>query len=130
LSAIPVAIAQRRSAALGARRCDQRALAPMDFVEMIENSGAVDQRLAAIEHQRRHAPQRIVLHEAVAVAEAAEGQVLEGRAVARQRQADAADERAVELADELHQSYHLLPTLTAKRRPIGSLIESGMIAPK
>jgi hypothetical protein len=55
--------------------------------------------------------------------------VRECHPVARQREADAADERAVELADELH-AYHLRMTLAAKRRPSASLIESGTMTPK
>lgn len=73
-----------------------------ETVEMVDDQVAVDQRHPVIQHQRRHAQQRVVCSDLVGLAEGRPGPVLEGDAVERQRDADAADEGRVVLSDQDH----------------------------
>src|SRR4051794_35520057 len=88
--------------ALGAGARQHRLLRPGELVEIIEDERALDQRLAVVEHQRRHAAQRIIGRDLVGVAEGRPRSVLEGEAVKPQRNRDAADEGGVVLADQEH----------------------------
>jgi hypothetical protein len=87
-----------RVAALG----DHRFRRPRALVEIVEDRRALDHRLAVVQHQRRHPPQRIVGHDLVAVAERRPRPMLEGDIIELQRNADATDEGGIELADEDH----------------------------
>jgi hypothetical protein len=48
---------------------DHRLVGPDQFVEMIQDRAALDQHLAAVEHQRRHPAQRIERRQFFRVAE-------------------------------------------------------------
>ena len=83
-------------------RRDHRLLRAYAFVEIVEDRSRIDQRLVAVEHQRRHPPQRIIGRDLVGVAEGRPRLVIEGDAVKSQRNRDATDEGGVELANEKH----------------------------
>src|SRR5207253_7060276 len=87
-----------RLAALG----DHRLVGADDVVEMIQDHRALDQRLAAVQHQRRHPPQRIIGRDLVGIAEGRPRLVLEGDAIQPHGDGDAADEGGVVLADQDH----------------------------
>jgi hypothetical protein len=71
---------------------------------MIEDDVAVEQHVAVVEHQGGHAGERIVGADLVGIGEGRPGTVLERQAVEHERDADAADEGRVVLADEDHGS--------------------------
>jgi len=83
-------------------RGDHRVFRPDEIIEIVQNSRALDQHLAAAKHQRRHPPQRIVRRDLVAIAEGRPRPVLEGQLIKPQRNRDAADEGGVVLADQDH----------------------------
>src|ERR1700676_1912646 len=87
-------------AAPGAPRRDYRLVRPYYLIEIIQDPRALDQRLAAIQHQRRHSAQRIERRDLVAVAEGRPRPVLEGETIKPHRNRDAADEGGVVLADQ------------------------------
>jgi hypothetical protein len=62
-------------------------------VEIVEDAGAIDQRGAVIQHQRRHAQQRVVGPDLLEIAEHRPGLVLKRQFVQPQRDADAPHER-------------------------------------
>jgi hypothetical protein len=94
---------------------DHRFRGPDQFIEIIQDRRALDQRLAAIQHQRRHPPQRIEDCDLVAVAEGRPRPVLEGQAVEPQCNRCAADEG---------ESYWPIRIMGLKRSGRGKLSES------
>ncbi len=81
---------------------DQRPRRPGDFIEIIQNRSAFDQHFAVVEHQRRHAHQRIVDREFLGVAEGRPRRVLERNAVKPQRERDPPHEWGIVLTDQVH----------------------------
>jgi hypothetical protein len=79
-----------------------RFVRPDQFIEIIQDRRALDQRLAAIQHQRRHPPQRIERCDPVGLAKGRPRPVLERQAIQPQRNGNAADEGGVVLADQEH----------------------------
>ena len=79
MSPSPVASAQTFSAcrALRPARRDHGLVRPDQLIEIIQDRRALDQRLAAVEHQRRHPAQRIIRRDLVALAEGRPRPVLE-----------------------------------------------------
>ena len=71
---------QHRAAIGAAARC-QRPIVTVDFIEMIDNGVAIDQRFAAIEHQRRDAAKRIAGPHLRAVVETGERTLLKGHTI-------------------------------------------------
>jgi len=92
---------QRAMARRLARR-EHGALGRHEAVEIVEHGVAVDQHRPVVEHQGGHARERIVGADLVRIGERRPGTMLEREIVERQRDADAADERRVVLADEDH----------------------------
>jgi len=86
---------------LAARR-DHRFLRPDQFIQIIQDRRALDQRLATIEHQRRHPPQRIERRDLVSLAEGRPRPVLERQTIKPQRNRHAANKGGVVLADQDH----------------------------
>src|SRR6185369_653019 len=70
---------------------DHRLLGADAIVEIIQDHRALNQRLAAVKHQRRHPPQRVIRRDLVGVAEGRPRLVLEGDAIEPHRDGDAAD---------------------------------------
>ena len=85
---------------LGLRK--QGALFRHKAVEIIQNAVAFDQRLARVQHQRRHPGERIIGPELVRIAERRPGPVAERQAIKRQRNADTANKGRVILANQDH----------------------------
>ncbi len=85
---------------LGAR--EHRPVGRHQAVEMVEDAVALDQRLTIVQHQRRHPGQRVVRADLLRIAEHRPRPLLEGQAVQRQGDADAADEGRIILADQDH----------------------------
>jgi hypothetical protein len=78
---------------------------PDQFVEIIEDRGALDQRLAIVQHQRRHPAQRIVWRNLVGIAERRPRPMLERQLIQPQRERDTAHEGGVVLADQDHRGF-------------------------
>jgi len=78
--------------ALRPARRDQRLVRASELVEIVQDHRALDQRLAVIEHQRRHPPQRIVRRDFVGIAKGRPRPVFECDAVQPRRDGDTADE--------------------------------------
>ena len=75
---------------------------------------ALDQRLAIVENQRRHADQGIVGLQFFGIAEDRPRPLLEGNPIQRQRNADAPHERRIILADEDHRKTPNLRSLARR----------------
>jgi hypothetical protein len=69
---------------------------------MVEDRRRIDQHLAAVQHQRGNAPERIGLSHVVEIAEHRAGVVLISDAEQAQRHRHAADIGRIVLADEDH----------------------------
>jgi len=65
---------------------------PASLASRVRLANGPDQRLAAVQHQRRYPPQRIERRDLVGIAESRPRPVLEGEAVEPQRDGDAAGE--------------------------------------
>ena len=89
----------------------KRAFRPDEIVERIDHTGAVDEHLAIVEHQGRHPHQRVEGADLLAIGENGPRAMLERQAVERERDADAAHEGRIILADQDHRalSVHHLP---------------------
>src|SRR5581483_5297226 len=87
---------------LRAMRGDHRLVGADQLIEIIEDDAALDQRLAAVEHQGRYPSQRIIGRDQIGIAEGRPRLVLEGDAVQPHRDGDAAHEGRVVLADQKH----------------------------
>jgi hypothetical protein len=83
-------------------RGDHRFVGTDQLVKIIQDRRALDQRLAVIQHQRRHPAQRVERRDLVTFAEGRPRPVFEGKAVKPERDSDATDEGRVVLADEDH----------------------------
>src|SRR5215470_7842480 len=94
----------QRSVPGGLARREHRAFRRHQAVEIVEDDVTVDQHDAVVEHERRDAGERIVGPDLLRIGEGRPGPMLERQAVERERDADAADERGVVLADEDHES--------------------------
>jgi hypothetical protein len=85
-----------------AARGDHRPVGADEVVEIIQDHRALDQRLAIVQHQRRHPPQRVIRRDLVGIAERRPRLVLEGDAIEPHGDGGAADKGGVELADQEH----------------------------
>ncbi|MCY1291930.1 hypothetical protein D9M70_411370 [compost metagenome] len=88
------------SCRLGSREHDL--IVGNEAIEIVEDDVAVGERQPIVQHQGRHARQRIVGSNLVGVAEGRPGAVFEGDTVERERDAHATNERRVVLADQDH----------------------------
>ena len=87
---------------------EHRPIGRHQAVEIVQDAVALDQHLAVIQHQRRHAHERVVGADLVRIGEHRPRPMLEGAGLQRQRDADAAHERQVVLADQDHGCSHCL----------------------
>ena len=85
---------------LRSERRDHRLLLAGQFIEIIEDGGALDHHLAIVEHQGRNARQRVIGGDLCGIAEHRPGPVFERDPVEMQGDRDATDEGRVILADE------------------------------
>src|SRR6476620_207203 len=104
---------------LAARR-DHRFVGADAVVEIIQDHRALDQRLAIVEHQRRHPPQRIIRRDLVGIAKGGPRPMRVGDAIEPHRDGDAADEGGIVLADQEHGAppFHTHNRHTPRRRSI------------
>ena len=92
-------------------------------------ASALDQHLAIVQHQRRHAPQRIEACHLLGIAEGRPGSMLERHAVEPQRDGHAPDERGIVLPDQDHRRSSLAPSSTAQptSRPVGGKLAASRL---
>src|SRR4051794_3138324 len=89
-------------------RGNQSSFRSHQLVQIIQDRRALDQRLAAIEHKRRHPAQRIIRRDLVRIAKSGPGLMLERQSVKPQRNPDAPDKGGVVLANEDHDIKYTL----------------------
>src|ERR1700704_4897838 len=80
----------RRARRVAPPRRRERAVAAMDFVEMVDDGAAVQKHLTVVEYQRRNAAERILSSYLGAIAETGKRLLLVGHAVNLERDRDTA----------------------------------------